>query len=70
MLKNLTLALSLTCVAALSGCKTTGHARVECPVLSPVPASLMQEPTYGKQARQTLLQPPTSATPKSGDSKP
>ena len=73
MHKLLPTALLLTCALAMSACTGAGK-RVPpppiCPQLSPVPASLMVEPTTEQKVRAELLQPQPPATPRSGGSKP
>ena len=70
---------SATCVMlcavalALSACKTTGPVLCADPprvVLPSLPADKMQAPTFGQQARQTLLQPVTPPTAGSPGSSP
>ena len=60
---------SLLLTFALSGCASAPSGDVKCPALPPVPASLMQPPTYGQKARAILLETPTPQTQKSGSSK-
>jgi starvation-inducible outer membrane lipoprotein len=61
--------LALLLTFALSGCASVPSGDVKCPVLQPVPASLMQPPSYGQKARAILLETQTPQTQKSGDSK-
>lgn len=67
MLKGALTSLLLT--FALSGCASAPSGVAKCPVLQPVPASLMQPPSYGQKARAILLETPTQPTPKSSGSK-
>lgn len=67
MRKPIASALLLT--FALSGCASVPSGAVTCPKLPPVPASLMQPPTYGQKARAVLLETQTPPTQKSGDYK-
>ena len=54
----------LACGLVLSGCASNGAAvkPVACPVLPPVPASLMQTPNFEQQARETLFEPQRKPT--------
>ncbi len=62
--------LLLICALALSACSSAGQVvKQECPILPPVAASLMQDPTTEQRVRAELLQPQPLATPKSVDSK-
>ncbi len=55
---------------ALSACSSAGQVvKQECPILPPVAASLMQEPTTEQRVRAELLQPQPPVTLKSVDSK-
>lgn len=68
--KTLT-ALLLICVLAIYGCASNGVAVKPppvCPVPPPVPASLMQAPTYEQQVRQQLFELPPTQTPASARS--
>jgi len=61
--------LLLTFGLAISGCASNGGV-VQCPVLPPIPASLMVEPTFEQQARQTLFEPEQKPTTGSSRSNP
>lgn len=54
----------LTFGLAISGCASNGAAvkPVACPVLPPVPASLLQAPTFEQQVRETLFEQPPKLT--------
>lgn len=63
---------AIACAVALSACGRSGPVlRPDPPQveLAPLPADKMQAPTFGKQARQTLLQPQTTPTAGSSGSK-
>ena len=73
MPKLLLIALSLAFALALSSCASTGRDALPppvCPQPSPPPASLMTPPDFGQKVRALLFDSPTSATPKSADSRP
>lgn len=57
---------------ALSGCASNGAAvkPVVCPALPPLPATLMNSPSFGTQIRGVLLESGTPPTHGSEDSKP
>ncbi|AFC85453.1 Lipoprotein Rz1 precursor [Frateuria aurantia DSM 6220] len=48
----------LICVLLVSGCAQSGVVRpqLQCPQPAPVPASLMQLPTYRQQLQQQLFE--------------
>ena len=72
MQRNPLIALSLTCVMAISGCATNGPVLppTQCPQLPQPPASLMNPPQYERELRQRLFQSVPEQMPKSGRSKP
>lgn len=71
MLKPMQASLLLICALSVSACAQRGNVRPPvCPVLQPVPASLMQPPQTETKVRAELFEPPQTRTPKSGHSKP
>src|SRR5690606_30681098 len=66
MRKLAMIGLSLTCVLAISGCRSGGGAVPQtCPVLAEPDRALMQPPTTEAKVRAELFEPQPSATPKS-----
>lgn len=65
--------LLLTCVLAISACKTTGPVvapPLRCPEPPPLPPSWLDPPNYEQRLRAELLQSEPSATPASPASSP
>ena len=65
MRKMAMIGLWLTCVLAISGCRSGGGVvPPTCPVLAEPDRALMQPPTTEAKVRAELFEPQPSATPK------
>lgn len=66
--------LWLTCALAIAGCASNGPVvcppPISPPKLQPVPADLMQKPTYYRQVLDEFLESPAPAKPTSKASRP